>query len=255
MRVVTFISDFGTNDYYLSLIKGAILSRTTDIQLVEITNNVEPYDIVQAAFALRNTYKAFPKDSIHLVSVHNFYTKNPQFVAARCDDHYFVGPDNGVLSLALESGLNEVYELAFSDRTSFPLQSLYANAIAHIVQAKPLNEIGTAVEDVRQKIPFHPVTSPDSIRGVVIYVDNYENVITNISKKQFDRVMRNRPFSIYFKNTDPIATLSNHYYEVPIGEILALFNSAGFLEIAVNTGKASTLLGLKKDDPIQIIFN
>ena len=105
-----------------------------------------------------------------------------------------------------------------------------------------------------QRITFQPVISPNRIRGAVIYIDQYENVISNISRELFERIGKNREFELYFKRHDPILKLSRNYFDVAVGETLCLINSAEYLELAINMGKASSMLGLKLEDTIQIDF-
>lgn len=254
MNIVTLTSDFGTHDHYAAMLKGAILSRTREVMLVDITHDLDNHDIVKAAFVLHNAYPAFPKGSIHVLSVNNYYATNAQFLAIRHQGHYFIGPDNGVFSLLFETQPDEVYILDFRQGAGFPLKDLFARAISHITEGKPFNEIGLPSDGLEERITLQPVISSDSMRGTVIYVDKYENVILNISRELFERVGQNRRFELYFKRHDPITDLSETYADVNVGDMLCFFNSSDYLEIAVNMGQAATLLGLEIDDTIQIDF-
>ena len=253
MPVVTLTTDFGWQDHYLPTIKGAILSKNDRLNLVDITHQVKPYDIVQAAFIFKNTWNSFPSGTIHLISV-NDYAGDTGFVAIRHEGHFFIGPDNGVFSLIFPETPKDVYRLETPSSTPFPLKEIYATAIGHIANGFPFNEIGFPAERMMQRITFQPVIAPSQIKGSVIYVDNYENVIVNITRERFEQVGRNRPFSLYFKRNDPITRLCTHYNDVAIGETLCLFNSVDYLEIAVNMGKAASLLGLSVEEGIQIDF-
>ncbi|MCB0641028.1 MAG: SAM-dependent chlorinase/fluorinase, partial [Phaeodactylibacter sp.] len=115
--------------------------------------------------------------------------------------------------------------------------------------------IGLPLEEMQQGLSLQPVTSTSTIRGTVIHVDRYDNVIVNVEKDLFYKIGNHRPFELYFKRHDPILQLSKYYHDVPVGEVLCLFNTSDLLEIAINMGKASTLLGLKVDDAIQIDFH
>ncbi|MFK7935658.1 MAG: S-adenosyl-l-methionine hydroxide adenosyltransferase family protein [Saprospiraceae bacterium] len=254
MAIVTLTSDFGTTDYYAAIIKGAILAEDATLNIIDITHNIKNYDIVQGAFVLKNAYYHFPKGTIHLLSVNNFYSKQNSFLVLRYDGHYFIGPDNGIFSLMFEDVSEDIYELDYPQKTAFPLKHLYANAVGHLIGDKPFNEIGFPVESITQRITLQPVISQNMIRGSIIHIDKYENAVTNISRELFDRVHQGRDFSLYFKRHEPLTKLSWHYYDVPVGENLCLFNSANYLEISINMGKASSLLGLKVDDTIQIDF-
>lgn len=253
MAIVTLTTDFGNSDYYAALIKGALLGNSPSIQLVDITHNIPAFDIVQGAFVLSNTFRAFPPGSIHLLSVNN-YDGNLAFIAMEREGHYFVGPDNGVFSLVFGKLDGAVYRLPYDADDPFPMKSICCHAVQHICSGKPMEEIGLPAADVEQRIALQPVIDSSQIRGIVIHIDQYENAITNIKKELFEKVCNGRGFAIRYKRNDPITKVSKIYYEVPVGEPLAFFNSSGFLEIAVNMGRASSLLGLQLDDMVQVDF-
>jgi len=255
MSIVTFISDFGNADYYSAVVKGALLTENPQLNLVDISHNVKTYDIVQGAFMLKNAYSHFPPGTIHLVSVNNFYRKDYCFLAIRYDEHYFIGPDNGLFALAFDKEkLTSIYELNYNARSDNPLGEVFAKGVRHILSELPFNEIGIPIESIEERISIQPVTNKDRIRGSVIHIDNYENAITNISKDLIDKIGKDRKFKIYFKRHEPLDKINSNYAEVPVGEILCLINSANYLEIAINLGKAASMLGLHLDEHIQIDF-
>lgn len=255
MSIVTLTTDFGSTDYYVGILKGAMLCENPTINIVDISHNIKNYDIVQASYVVKNTYQSFPQGTIHVVSINNFYSKNKRFIVIRQEQDYFIGPDNGVFSLIFETPPQQVYELAYKEVGTFPLKDVYAKAVGHIANELPFHEIGKPINKIVQRITLQPVISKSQIRGSIIHVDNYENAIINISKDLFNRVRQKRDFSLYFKRYNPITQLSEQYYDVPVGEVLCLFNSADYLEIAVNLGRAASLLGLKIDDTVQIDFH
>ncbi len=255
MAIVTLTTDFGTTDYYVGAIKGAMLTRFPQLNIIDISHNIKSYDIVQAAYTLKNCYKNFPIGSIHIISVNNFYAENPIFFVLKHNGHYFIGPDNGVFSLLFDELPKNIRRLPFNKKNQFPLKDLFADTVRHFAAKQKLEEIGLPAQGITQRFSLQPVMSPDQIRGSVIHIDNYENVILNITKELFERVWRGRNFALYFKRFDPITKLCSHYHEVPVGDILCLFNSANFLEIAINTGKAGSMLGLQIDDTVQIDFH
>jgi len=199
MPIVTLTSDFGLNDYYVASIKGAILCENQTLNIVDITHNINNYDIVQASFILKNAYKSFPEGTIHILSVNNFYSKKRRFLAIRYDNHYFIGPDNGIFSLLFDQEPMDIYTLDFQNKSSFPLKDVFAKSVGHIVNGMPFNEIGIPIQSVVERITFQPVISPSQIRGAIIHIDNYENVIVNISRKLFEEVWEERDYEISFR--------------------------------------------------------
>ena len=175
-------------------------------------------------------------------------------IAFQHEGHFFIGPDNGIFSLMFDELPADIYQLPAKDKSPFPMKDIIADAIAHITSGKPFFEIGVPAEGMERRIALQPVVSSSQIRGSVIYIDHYENVVVNVKKDFFEKVRNKRRFKLYFKRHDPIEQLSRHYYDVSIGETLCLFNDAGYLTIAINMGRAAGLLGLKMDDMVQIDF-
>jgi S-adenosyl-L-methionine hydrolase (adenosine-forming) len=256
MTIITLTSDFGVQDHYVAKLKGTLLSYHAALNIVDITHNIKNYDIVQSAYAVRHTYSSFPKGSIHLVSVNNFYASHCQYLAIRYDGHYFIGPDNGVFSLIFGHQPSDIYTITsdFSENLLLNLSHIYAKAVAHIIENEAFETIGTTTPQLIERISLQPIIGPTQIRGSVIHVDNYENVILNINRELWGRYAYYRHFALFFKRHEPITQLSSSYNEVAIGETLCLFNTADHLEIAINLGKASSLLGLSIDDTVQLDF-
>ena len=254
--IITFTTDFGTRDYYAATLKGAMLCEAENLIFIDITHHIKPYDIVAAAYALRHAYRSFPQGTVHVIAVDNHYQQQTEYVIAQHEGHYFVAPDNGVLTLIFD-GLpsDAAYRLPFpSAPSAFPLKDVFAKAIGYLFKNQALTDIGAPAHDLMQRITLQPVVTNTFIRCSVIHIDNYENVVINLSKKSFEQAVQERSFELYFKRNYPITKLSETYHDVAIGETLCLFNAAGLLEIAVNMGRAASLLSLNLDDTIQIIF-
>jgi S-adenosylmethionine hydrolase len=254
LPIITLTTDFGLRDHYAAILKGTILSRCNDVHFVDISHEIDQYNIVHGAFVLRNTYKHFPAGSIHLLAVNNYYRRTPRFLYFEHEGQYFVGPDNGIFSLVFDQMPKDIKTLALPTGLTFPLGELFAQASKILIDNQGQSLPGDAAGAITERITLQPVKNTNQIRGAVIHVDTYENVVLNIDRQLFDEVRQDRDFALYFKRHDPIITLSTHYSDVPIGELLCLFNSAGFLEIAVNMGRASSLFGLNVDDTVQIDF-
>ncbi|MEM8525579.1 MAG: SAM-dependent chlorinase/fluorinase [Bacteroidota bacterium] len=252
--IITLTTDFGLADYYTAVIKASLLSQVPQAQLVDITHLVPPHDIVKAAYQLKNAFRSFPENSIHIVSVNNDQSGESSLLLAKVEEQFFVLPDNGILSLLFDQELDEVYRIPKITEEQNVLQNIYATVCRHILEHGKLEEIGQQVKEFEQRITLKPVISTSQIRGSVIHVDHYENVVVNISKSLFEEVGHGRPFEVYFKRHDPIRMISQHYQEVPVGDTLCLFNTADQLEIAISMGKAASMLGLNVDDTIQIDF-
>lgn len=254
MTIVTLTTDFGTKDYYAGQFKGTLLSHCRDLNIVDISHQVTPFNIVEAAFTFKNVWSSFPEGSIHILHVYNREDDHREMLYLYQAGHHFIGPNNGLFTLIFEEQLPAAYLL--SEISGLPFQSGFAAAKAtqNIVNQIPPEKWARPAEGLEQRINLRPVIYPSRILGFVMHIDIYENAITNISEELFRQVGQGRPFSINFKGHRPVTGLSDYYQDVSVGEIVCLFNAAGLLEIAVNMGKAKSLFSLGIDEPVQIDF-
>ena len=255
MRIVSLTTDFGTRDFYVGALKGALLKRNPELKLVDITHGIEPFNIVQGAFILRQSWHEYPEGTIHLLGVNCVYARNFRYIALRHEGHFFLAPDNGILSLVFPNQeLENVRIIPHPADQHFPVKTAFADAVDHLAAGKEWDELGLAHIQMVKRINLHPVTDRTRIRGTIIHVDNFDNAVVNITREDFDQIGQGRPFSLYFKRNDPITQLSQNYCDVEAGEPLCLFNNAGLLEVSVNMGRAASLLGLKESEVVELVF-
>lgn len=257
MGVVTLTTDLGYKDFYQAALKGSLLSLYPDVRLIDISHEIPPFDIQHAAFVIKNAYPHFPSNTVHLVGIDSVFHENNRYVALRYNDHYFVGADNGIFSLIMDGDADEVVEINLIQDLKylhFPLTDIFAKAAIHLAKGGKLTEIGDRIDGIVQRTVVQPVIENDSLRGSVVFVDSFGNVVSNISKELFNRVQRNRDFVLSFRRNETIRQMSWHYNEVPEGEKLCLFGISDHLEIAINKGNASQLLGLHQGDFIRVDF-
>ncbi len=275
MSLITLTTDFGIKDHFVGAVKGAIYSELPEAKIVDITHHITPFNITETAYILKNTYKSFPEKTIHIVGVDSELSADNKHIAIELDNHYFICPDNGLISMiASEINPTKIVEINIHNHieTSFPVLDVFVQVASHIARGGSLNVIGKEITSYKKITEIQPKVNQAQtvIIGGVIYIDNYGNVITNIHKKLFNTIGKGRDFKISAKRSY-FSKIYNRYneivdYTVPEekrrydGEKLAIFNSAGFLEIAIyrsnlNTvGGASSLLGLGYRDTITIEF-
>lgn len=258
MSLITLTSDLGTRSQYVAVLKGVIYSCFREVTLVEISQEISNYDIMEAAFVMRSTFGAFPKGSIHLIAVDPEFGNQKYGIVMELDGHYFVAPDNGICSLI--AGNQDVkciaIEKEFPELSSFPrsfraAQSL-APAAAWLAQGKPLEELGSPVE-MKKLIWGEPTCNKNCLRGKIIHIDKFGNAITNIHKELFLMLKQDMGFEIFLRNIR-LRRIISTYSDVGKGDALAIFGSSGYLEIAMRESAASELLGLKVHDMITIEF-
>lgn len=266
MAIITLTSDYGTKDYFTSAIKGAILSEAPEVQIVDISHKIAPFNIEEAAYILKNAYHHFPQGTIHMIGIDAEATPSKAHIICKVDGHYFIGADTGIFSLMFPLfkpeqiiALNIAQE---DDSIPFPMKDVFVKAACHINRGGTLQVIGRQIDKLKDLIDFQPVLSADrkTLNGQVIYIDHYGNVISNITHKVFKESFASSEFEIKLPRKYSIKAVHKSYSQVNEGEMLALFNSAGHLEIAINKGDsnaangASGLLGIKIKDRISIEF-
>lgn len=264
MPIITLTTDMGLRDHYVAMVKGAILSQLPEVLIVDVSHSIKPFDNAQAAYVLRNAYTAFPAGTIHIVGVNPELDRNTFHVVVKHNGHYFVGADNGIFPLVFDGAADEAYELTMKlddDHVAFPTKSVFVKAACHLARGGMPATIGRKISALRERIGFQPATDETSIRGRVVYIDGYGNLMTNVKRPLFDEVGRGRPFRIGFGHSaDDITRIHTTYGDVSDGVCLAFFNANGHLEIAVNKGVegsgggAARLLGLRENDTVRIDF-
>ncbi len=275
MSIITLTTDFGTKDHFVGAVKGTIYSELPDARIVDITHQISPFNITETAYILKNAYKSFPEGSIHIIGVDSELTLENRHIALKLDKHYFICPDNGVISLlASEVQPEKVVEITIHDLvdSSFAVLDVFVKVACHIARGGTLEIIGKIIPEYKKLVELQPTISTDSksIFGNIIYVDNYGNSISNIHKKLFQEIGKGREFEL-LANKYAFTKIHNKYSDIinfslpkqqrqKDGSKLALFNSANYLEIAMyrsnldTVGGASSLLGLNYRDVITIKF-
>ena len=254
--IITLTTDWNKNDFYAGAFKGRMLDIDEDLRMVDITHQIRPFNIPEAAFILRNTYPHFPKGTIHLIGVKSVPGKEQHHILVARDGHYFIGADNGIFGLMFPDAPDKVIRLSLQNTLpTFPSLGLYTLAIKHLIKGTPVEDLGEEQTSYYKRIPLRPTIDESVIIGRVVYIDSYHNAITNISRELFNRVSEQRKYQIFVQsNSNKINRISKSYQETPEGELLALFNSLNLLEIAMNGGNAAQILSLDTDSTVRIRF-
>ena len=248
MPLITLTSDIGQKDFLVGGIKGLLLQANSSFSIIDITHQLSPFNYPQAAYVCRNAIRGFPAGTIHLIMVSLFDQKPEHLLLAEHNGHYIACADNGLLTMILEELPQKVVALALdktAQKNTFYCTSIFAKAFNEIDAGKQLEEVGDASVSIQVKNALLPMLGNNWIEGQIIFIDNFENVIVNITKEDFETQRKGRSFKIVFKRDEVIDRISDSYADVPEGEKLALFNSAAYLEIAINKGNAAGLFGLQ----------
>jgi len=249
MPVVTITSDWNKRDYYAGALEGGLLGIAP---VCEITHQINPFDVRMGVFVLRQTYSRYPSGSIHILAVQAQATDQLPMSVIFYEGHYFVTVNDGRLSLLFDHE-PEWIRTVYTTPGTFSEIDAYLKVIKAIIEGKL--EDKTLPAEMKTEVRPSAVAEKDYIMGQVIYIDSYGNAITNVSRSLFEKVGEGRSFRIFLQGPyTKIEKLSENYGGVRPGELLALFNSAGLLELAVFMGNLSSLENIGLYDEIQIQF-
>jgi len=276
VSVITLITDFGTKDHYVGSVKGALYSELNDLRIVDISHSISPFNIIEAAYIIENSYKNFPIGSIHIIGVDSEKTPEQNHLVIKLDGHYFICADNGILSL-LTTKIKPEKIININVHNEFPstfsVLDIFVKIAAHIYRGGSIDLVGSKIEKLKELYNINPILNEktNEIIGNVIYVDNYENVVTNITKKIFQDFGKSRNFEINARNykfkqivksySEAIRFDINKESRKEIGKKIALFNKSDYLELSIyksnplSSGGASSLFGLNYRDIIIIKFD
>ena len=256
--IVTLITDCGLQGEYAGAIKGAILKVNPRCQVVDITHQIAPQDIFQASFVLKNSYPYYPAGTVHVVVVDPGVGTSRRPIILKKGVHLFVGPDNGVFTFALMAeGKTEGYEITREEiflspgSATFHGRDIFAPVAGHLSLGKSPHSMGRRAGGFARADWPKPIIKGKRLQGRILFVDSFGNLITNVDREEYGRELEDRLLRIKGKGWS-IESLSRTYGQNRPGQSLALFGSAGLLEIAVNCGSAQKELGLGPGDPLAI---
>ena len=258
MPIVTLTTDWGTRDHYLASFKGLLATQCPEASVIDITNDVDHFDILQASFILKNCYDKFPAGTIHFIGVRGNEVKRQVsgYVLVECNGHFFIGYDNGVFSLTLDDAEKSIYETDIDANDSdSAINERLVEIISLLVKGESPAAIFKPSEKLRSVLNSTPSFDSNTIRGAIIYIDSFQNIITNIPKNLFVDVGGPRSFTVVIRNHEcKFKKVYSHYADADMGEPVILFNEKGMLEFALNGANAAGLMGVKVLDNIRIEF-
>ncbi|WP_121668041.1 SAM hydrolase/SAM-dependent halogenase family protein [Mesonia aquimarina] len=275
MPIITLTTDFGQKDPSTGAVKGAILSELDAVTIVDISHQVSPFHTTEAAYIIQNAYNSFPKGTIHIIGVDSEITPENKHIALALDGHFFICANNGIMSMiASEIKPEKIVEINIHDavETNFPVLDIFVKVACHIARGGTLEVIGKTIPQIKQLKEFEPFINQDQnqLVGHIMYIDNYGNVVTNVSKKLFENIGKGRDFTITARSVS-FSKIHDSYsdainFDAPKekreedGKKLAIFNASNYIELAIyksnprTVGSAASLFGLKLMDSITIKF-
>lgn len=246
MPIVTLTTDIGQRDFLVGAIKGQFLQLDPATNLCDITHYLPQTNYPQAAYICANAFRYYPPGTFHLLIANLFESPLQYLLMARYREQYIVCADNGLLTMITGEKPAEMVAIALPPKHNLLLLTAeIAAAVYRVHETGNLHAAGAPIVQIQEKYPLRPTVGPDWIEGQILFIDQFENVVINITEAEFEEHRKGRHFKIVFKRNEVIDTLSNDYTSVPETEKLAWFNSAGYLEIALRNGNMAGLFGLQ----------
>ncbi len=278
MQIITLTSDIGLKDFYVASIKGKLLREIENVKIIDISHHVRPFEVAEAAFQVRSCFRDFPEGTIHIIGVDSepylpYKIMDPSQenllsypTLLKFENQYFITNDNGFIGTFLgENVPQELYRYnaieSEPEAWNFMMKNCFINLAKNIVNKVPFDQFSSPVKSYKKAFTANPIIEHNLIQGMVIHIDNYGNIITNIFKEDFERFGLDVPFTIsYQKRNYDIDVISKAYNDVAVSERVAIFNDAGRLEIAINRGAnggnggADRLFGIRLGESVRITF-
>ena len=263
-RIITFTTDFGSIDHYVGTMKGVILNINPSVHLVDISNSVQSYDVLDGALAISQAYSYFPANTIHVVIVDPGVGTSRRPLLVRTDKHFFIAPDNGVLSFIFEREgerlqvrhiTAEHYFLQPVSQT-FHGRDIFASVAGWLSKGVDSSAFGEEITDyVRFAAPKPKPLAPNNVKGVVLKVDKFGNLITNIRPDDLPQLFETETpnFRINIGKSE-ITRMKTSYAQGAPNEVFAILGSMGFLEISTNRGAAARLCGAEKGSDVEVVL-
>lgn len=257
MAVFTLTTDWHNSDYYVGAVKGKIISRDISSVIVDISHHIASFNTMQAAFVLRNCYREFPANTIHIIGVNSVLSTKRALLIIEKDEQYFLCSDTGFPNLIFPNQEIKVYKYGITadEGSTFASLNVFVDVGMQLAKGTKAADIAELTNNYIQQVPLRPTIENRLINGGVVFIDSYSNAITNITRETFDRVGDGMAFDLFVQsNHYVINEISTTYHDVPTGELLALFNSSDLLEIALSNGPVAELLSLSVNSTIRIRF-
>ncbi len=247
MALLTLTSDIGLQDYLAGAIKGQLLSIHAEFTLVDISHSITPFNYSQAAYIGRNSFWQFPPYTFHLLLVNLFETYPNHLLLAYHNQQYIACADNGLLSLICDGSPQQVISIPIEKaipKTTLNCTKILGQTIKALLDGTPFHQLGKETEEIVTVNALQANYGENWLEGQIIHIDHFENVVINITRDVFEKHRNGRKFKLIFTRNETITKISETYADVAQNDKLAMFNSAGYLEIAINKGNAAGLFGL-----------
>lgn len=258
--MITLLTDFGSSDHFIGVMKGVIATIAPSTPVIDITHEVPPFSIIEGAFLLEQSWRYFPKKTIHLAIIDPGVGSQRRPLLIESSGHYFIGPDNGLFSPILaqpNTKTRHLTEAKFwlpNPSTTFHGRDIFAPVAAHLSSGIKPAQLGKRITDPIQTPALKPIRhSRRTYIGAVLHTDRFGNLITNYAIPEFDS-LRNRPFELK-AGLETIELYATTYAHCPPGELCLLPGSSGYYELSIANDSAAKRTGLAPGSPLELTLS
>jgi len=255
MALITLSTDFGTDDFYVGVLKAALIKKIPSAQFIDISHALIPGDLRKPAMIVHQCYRHFPDNTIHLMAL----TPQEGAYALVCFDfgnQYFVGLDTGQYYMGLKGQVLEGWDISHlaGGEGSFPALKLFPGVVKALSSGNGPETWGVSKVRLVERLDFQPSAGKGRILGNIVYIDRTGNAITNIHRELFEQFYPNgQGFRIQFRmSAYTVRQISERYSQVPAGNLVAVFNESGYLELAIHLGNFRDMLGIHEGETVNI---
>ncbi len=258
MPLITLLSDFGSQSVTPASVEGLIYQYIKNARVITINNQVAPYNLQQAAYLFKQSFKNFPEDTFHFIMVDLYGNTSEEIIYVYENKQHILCPNNGFITMLFQDSPVKLFKLNATFNEAYHAISLtkkYLEAVEAILQNEKedvMDEV--TADDILIKKSSQAFYNNNVLNATVLYIDNFENVVLNVTKAYFEEVSMGRNFKLRLVGNDEITKISTQYNSVSVGEKLCRFNSANYLEIAINKGNAAGLFGFNLQNENSLLY-
>ena len=258
--IVTLTTDWGTQGFFAGMAKGALMSLIPEVQVVDVTHGVEPFNVKAATFVVKHACTGFPPGTIHIIDVASNHTEEHPFVVVKARGQYYICCDNGLPSMALGDEIEDVCRIPVQENGvyNFAAYTLFARVAAKIAAGASLSEIGPRHEALLQRPYVGWMPQGDGYRIYILFIDNYGNAYLGMSYKEFVELRQGRQFTMTVRDQEVTEVMASYYQQHaqsdPRRKLRLTVSATGMLELAVKESSFTQLMGLKANDSVLLRF-
>ena len=257
MQIITLTTDFGGQNHHVASVKGKILTLLNDCQIVDLSHSASKFNLQQTAYIFKSSYLNFPKETIHFVFNNLHENKNQQLIYVYENGHHIFCADNGFITLLFHDKAIQIYRLTekINQYNFLSVTETFLGNIALHNHNQPMDIALVSVDEIEVKRPHFAFYQNNIIDAQVLLIDYFGNVVLNVTRTMFEEFGQGRKFKIHFMRDEEITKISTYYNDVEVSDEVCLFNSADYLEIAINQGSAANLFGFSNSSERSLFYN